>query len=66
MEQAREAKDPVQAEVWVELVAVVVALVAVRQQVLAEIVFVQTVVKKCHISWEPHATIKNVLSVELP
>gem|GEM_PF-5070532 len=47
-------------------VAVVVALVAVRQQVLAEIVFVQTVVKKCHISWEPHATIKNVLSVELP
>ncbi len=66
MEQAREGKDLVQAEVWVELAAVVVALAAVRQQGLAEIVFVRTVVKRYHISWGPHATSKNVLSVELP
>jgi len=66
MPRGDRAKDPVQAEVWVELVAVAVALVVVRQQVLADIVFVRTVVKRCHIRWGLHATSKNVLSVELP
>ena len=47
MEQAREAKDPVQAEVWVEPVAVPAAdWVVVQQQALADTASAQTVVKR--------------------
>jgi len=50
MEQAREAKDPVQAEVWVEPVAVPADWVVVQQQALADTASAQTVVKRWYIS----------------
>jgi len=48
MEQVQEARDLVQAEAWVEPVAV--DWVAAQQQVPVDTVFVRTVVKRCHIS----------------
>lgn len=66
MEQAREGRGLVQAEARVEPVAVAAVLVAVRRQVLADTVFAQTVVKKCHTNWEPHATSKNALNAGPP
>lgn len=63
-EQAREVRDLVQAEAWVEPVAVAAAWVVVQLQALVDTVFARTVVRRRHISWGLPAMSKNVLNVE--
>ena len=72
MEQAREARDQEQVEVWVEApVAGAKEVVdkaeeVVLRQVRAVFAFAQTVVKERPINWEPPVTSGNVLSAERP
>jgi hypothetical protein len=64
MEQAHEAKVPVQAEACDPAMEVKVAVVAL-QQVRAEIVSAQTAVKRCPINWEHPAWTRSAQNAAL-